>query len=257
MRIGLFITARMGSKRLANKHFIKLGDKTAIDHLVSSITAEMKSEISSNQAVVKIVTGTEKNNKQLAQVAERNHISIFYGDDSNIPLRHLQATKSDNIESIISIDGDDIFCAPEAIRAVYKVLKSKQDLVFTAGLPLGMNAWGYSVQLLDAAIGENPQKSLDTGWAQIFKRFKREIIDIHCPGAEKVRATLDYEKDKLFFQQCVYLLKDKPKMSSSELVQKILDANFHLINSALGEDYWLNFNREQKQQEFPRNEYKE
>jgi spore coat polysaccharide biosynthesis protein SpsF (cytidylyltransferase family) len=257
MRIGLFITARMGSKRLANKHFIKLGDKTAIDHLISSISAEMKGEISSNQAIVKIVTGNEKGNKNFEQVAKTNHISIFYGDDNNIPLRHLQAAKSDNIESIISIDGDDIFCASEAIRAIYEALESKQNLVFTAGLPLGMNAWGYSVSMLEAAIGENPQTSLDTGWAQIFKRFKHEIIDIHCPGAEKVRATLDYKQDKLFFQKCAYLLKDKPMMSSTELVQKILASNLHLINSALGEDYWLNFNHEQKQQEVPWNEHKE
>ena len=45
MKIGLYVTARMGSKRLKNKHFKKINSKYAVDVLIERLIEEFKQEI--------------------------------------------------------------------------------------------------------------------------------------------------------------------------------------------------------------------
>ena len=62
--------------------------------------------------------------------------------------------------------------------------QQKQELVNTVGLPLGMNAWGYSTDVLKSVLIKNDMNVLETGWgrpghlcaAPVHRRLTRETF---------------------------------------------------------------------------------
>lgn len=242
MSIGILITARMGSTRLPDKHMQSMAGRPALCWLIDRITAEFALELANGSASLLVTTGNITRNASLADLTNGSPAQMFYGHDDNVPLRHLQAAQSHSFEALLSIDGDDIFCAPEAMRAVYESLTNGAPLAKTIGLPLGMNAWGYATPLLDKALRGVETSLLETGWGRIFEGMQFDLIDLQCPGYEDIRATLDYPEDLVFFDSAARLVQDWKIMSSADFVQALLTKKLHLINASVTEQYWENFN---------------
>ena len=114
------IIARLGSTRLPNKHIIDINGNPIIFYLINRIKNQFLYELNQSCLDIFILTGNEKENKVLGDIANNCGISIFYGDPNNIPNRLLQAVNEYNFDYIISIDGDDVLCAPEGIRKVFE-----------------------------------------------------------------------------------------------------------------------------------------
>jgi len=146
MKVGVFITARSGSTRLSGKHFLPVKGRPIMAYLLDRIQFAFARELAREDAIVAIVTGNAEANRLFETTFAGT--AVFYGDDDNIPRRHAQAAAHFGVDSIVSVDGDDIACAPDAMHAVYDGLVSKKPLVKTQGLPLGLNAWGYSTAFL-------------------------------------------------------------------------------------------------------------
>lgn len=194
MKIGLLVTARMGSTRLHDKHLKPLNGRPALSYLLDRIERTFKTPVLEGLAQVFIATGNASANAALS-VLSNDHVNLFHGDDDNIPLRHLQLAKAHLLDAIVSIDGDDLFCSPDAMRAVYEGLKQGLPLVKTTGYPFGMNAWGYSCAALEQAVSTQDHGLLETGWGRAFDAIDAKVIELDCADAEKVRATLDYPLD--------------------------------------------------------------
>ena len=141
MKIGLLVTARMGSTRLLDKHLKPLHGRPALSYLLERIENTFETPMLEGFAQVFIATGRASGNTALG-IFSNDHVHLFYGDDDNIPLRHLQLAKAHSLDAIVSIDGDDLFCSPEAMHAVYEGLMQGNPLLKTTGYPFGMNAWG-------------------------------------------------------------------------------------------------------------------
>lgn len=242
MRIGILVTARMGSTRLPGKHFREIAGLPALRLLLDRIVSEFRAELSADHASLFIATGNEDRNHRFLEMAAGLPVKVFYGDDDNVPLRHLQAAQRHIFQAILSVDGDDIFCAPEAMRSVFDALTKGKHLVKTTGLPLGMNAWGYSQVALANALGGVSATLLETGWGRIFDSHKSHEIVFDCPGAERVRATLDYPQDLTFFGCCLKTIPNWFAMSAVDFTQAIIAGNLQTLNASVGEQYWENFN---------------
>lgn len=242
MTLGILVTARMGSSRLTDKHLRDVGGRPALAWLLERITTEFASEISAGVASVWITTGEPSRNAAFAPLAHAAGVQVFNGDDDNVPLRHLQAAQAHGFDAILSVDGDDLFCAPEAMRVAYDALASGASLARTSGLPLGMNAWGYDTQTLARALRSASAKTLETGWGRIFEGIKAQETRLTCTGADAVRATLDYPEDLAFFDRCVREIPAWLEQSSQDFVANVLERNLHLLNASLSEQYWENFN---------------
>lgn len=241
MAIGILVTARMGSTRLRDKHLRMIDGQPALGHLLHRISSEFAAEIGGGTARAVIATGHRDRNEPLAQLVDGKTLEIFYGDDDNVPLRHLEAARALGLEGIVSVDGDDLLCAPEAIRAVWQKLVEGDGLVKTAGLPLGMNSWGYSTATLALALGGASQALLETGWGRIFADMPSTEVQLACAHADKVRATLDYEDDLTFFSRCITDIENWPKLPAADLVRAIVENGFYKINAHLNDEYWVNF----------------
>ena len=247
---GIFVTARLGSTRLAQKHLINVLDKPFIKWLVEKFLATFKAEIDNGQVKIFITTSVNPENKTFEQVFAGDEVSVFYGSDANIPLRHLECAEANNIKYIIAVDGDDILCSSAAAREVLNVLEEDKPIVQTKGLPLGMNIMGYSTEFLRESLKNNTQLKLETGWGKIFENNSIEVINFEgYENASHLRMTLDYEDDAFFFTTVINEIGEEIlTISDNQLVERIMNNNWQQLNISLNEEYWNNFNK-QKQQE--------
>jgi spore coat polysaccharide biosynthesis protein SpsF (cytidylyltransferase family) len=247
MKIGLLVTARMGSTRLHDKHLKPLLGRPALSYLLERIEHTFKAPVLEGLAQVFIATGRASGNTALG-IFSNDHVRLFHGDDNNIPLRHFQLAKAHSLDAMVSIDGDDLFCSPEAMHAVYEGLMQGLPLVKTTGYPFGMNAWGYSCAALAQAVSTQDHGVLETGWGRAFDAISAKVIELHCPEADKVRATLDYPLDLDFFSSVIAHIPAWQTLSTPDLVTKIVAQDLHLINASLHDVYWQNFHAQMNQE---------
>lgn len=242
MQIGILITARMGSTRLRDKHLRDVAGAPALTWLLARIAHEFSAEIASANARILIATGDRERNAAFGPLAQTAGVAVFHGDDDNVPLRHLQAAEALGLDAIVSVDGDDLFCASEAMRCVYEALAAGAPLARTSGLPLGMNAWGYDTATLRTALSHASPGLLETGWGRIFEGMPAHETALTCTGAEAVRATLDYPEDLVFFDRCAREIPGWASLSTSDFVAAIRQRDLQRLNASLSEQYWENFN---------------
>jgi len=241
MRIGVLITARLGSTRLPKKHLLPVMGKPILQFLIDSINQEFVDEIARYEVVVAIATSEQPENKEFCS-AIRN-CEIFFGSDENIPLRHLQAAENLGIDAVLSVDGDDILCAPHAMRAVYASLSDGVRLTKTEGLPLGMNANGYATAVLRKAVADfGDAMSLETGWGRVFLGIEPTTIKLSCKAPQSLRFTLDYDEDYRFFStllqhECIASGKATPQ----EIVDTVISQKLEDITQPVVDIYWKNF----------------
>jgi spore coat polysaccharide biosynthesis protein SpsF (cytidylyltransferase family) len=247
MKIGLLVTARMGSTRLHDKHLKPLNGHPALSYLLERIENTFETPMLEGLAQVFIATGSASANAALG-IFSNDHVRLFHGNDDNIPLRHLQLAKAHQLDAMVSIDGDDLFCSPEAMQAVYEGLMQGQPLVKTTGYPFGMNAWGYSFTALEHAVSTQDHGVLETGWGRAFDDIEAKVIDLQCDYADKVRATLDYPLDLDFFSAVMLQIPEWQTLSTPNFLSKIMAQDLHLMNSSLHDVYWQNFHAQMNQE---------
>ncbi|KIC63415.1 cytidylyltransferase domain-containing protein [Chryseobacterium taiwanense] len=246
--IGVFITARLGSSRLSEKHLIEVNGKPFIKWLVQRFLIAFKANIERNDLKIFITTSTKIENKKFESIFDKSEAEVYYGSDENIPLRHLKCAIDNDIDYIISIDGDDILCSTEASKIVLDKLLSGSKMVQTLGLPLGMNSTGYSKEFLEESLLGNEFNKLETGWGKIFDKSHIEVIQLKDEkSTENIRMTLDYEPDAVFFKKVISSI-DVLDVSDDALIGSIITNNWNQINDHLDDIYWSNFNK-QKQEE--------
>jgi spore coat polysaccharide biosynthesis protein SpsF (cytidylyltransferase family) len=246
--IGVFITARLGSTRLTEKHLIEVNDKPMIRWLVDRFSTAFIKSITEKELKIYITTSVNAENKKFESVFNNIELDVFYGSDENIPLRHLECAVKNKIDYIVSIDGDDILCSTEASKLVVEKLLSGSAMVQTRGLPLGMNVTGYSKFFLENSLRGIESSKLETGWGKIFNKDEIDIITLRQEeNVEKIRMTLDYEADVDFFKKVISKI-DIINVSDDYLIKNIILNKWNEINIHLDDIYWANFNK-QKQEE--------
>lgn len=249
--VGIFFTARLGSTRLPQKHLIEVSGRSFIEWLIERYAVEFRDEIEKGEVKLFITTSIRPENKEFERIFNGKNVNVFYGSDENIPLRHLECALANEIEYIISIDGDDILCSAKAARTLLKELKNDHAMVQTSGLPLGMNVTGYKTDFLQKSLSNIQTDKLETGWGRIFD--KDSIYHITIPENEngkKLRMTLDYQEDALFFEKIISDTGDDILgMNDDTLIELILKNNWSELNAGLHEIYWANFNKQRQDED--------
>ena len=240
--IGIIITARMGSTRLRDKHFSKVGNNLALGILLETVLKEFANEVERQQACVIIATGTREINAPFDYFSKKYGVHVFYGHSDNIPLRHSQVVKNFSLTGVLAIDGDDLFCSFQAMRWVYSQILNGFCLAQTDGLPIGMNCWGYLASTLKLVEPKFVKKNkLETGWGIIFEQEKFVSIKFHLQNSETIRSTLDYEQDLCFFEEVISQIPEWRSYDVYQLCKLIVSMGLNNINIDLEEKYWLNF----------------
>jgi spore coat polysaccharide biosynthesis protein SpsF len=243
---GILFAARLGSSRLPKKHLIEVNNKSFIEWLIMRFINEFKKEIENDEVKLIIATSDEPVNEKFETLLAPYGVSVFYGSISNIPLRYLNCGEFYNLSNIISIDGDDILCSTNGARVVYEnfLKHPEKDIISVTGLPLGMNSSGYKVSYLKKCLSLFSQKKAEVGWGRIFVNpDKLEVKIGDWDIYDKLRFTLDYDDDALFFYEVInYLKEEVVKISDDKLINVVQQKQFNKINSHLFDIYWDNYN---------------
>ncbi len=244
MKTGLVITARLGSTRLKHKHLQEVNGSPLMSYLIGRIAHEFQTELQAHSAQIVIATSDEPENREFEQFAAEG-VKVFYGSNANIPLRHLQAAQALSLDLIVAIDGDDILCSRESMRQVFTALLSGARYVKTSGLPLGLNAFGYSSEFLEQSLKNHHNDTLETGWTRIFdESVLRDIPLVPTDNGLPLRFTLDYPDDLDFFRAIINELGSNVlHATTEEIVSMVIEKRFYEKNEEIASEYWNNFHK--------------
>jgi spore coat polysaccharide biosynthesis protein SpsF len=245
MMTGIVITARLGSTRLKRKHLHEANGMPMLAYLIGRVSREFKQEIQAQQAQIIIATSDESENRDFERFTSGG-VKVFYGSINNIPLRHLEAAQANALDLIVAVDGDDILCSMESMRRVFETLTSGKPYVKSSGLPLGMNAFGYSRNFLQQSLECHYQETLETGWGRIFD--PSVLVDIPLTPTDNglpLRFTLDYPEDLSFFRAVISELGPNVLAASdSVIISTVVDKRLYELNEQIAREYWVNFHND-------------
>lgn len=235
MKIAIFITVRLDSKRLPNKPLMEIKGKTTIEHLIERIK---KCE---NVDLIVLCTTENREDQVFIPIVRKHDIEIYFGDQENVIKRHRDAAIAYNVDFIINVDGDDLFCEPRYIDIIAEMARKNTfyDIISTDGLPFGVNSFGYKSGILDHLVS----KGLETGWGEVLMKdptLQRVYISTRKEHKIDARMSLDYIEDFEFFktviesfnhdyslEDIIHLLQEKP-----EIIE---------INKNVMEKWWDNY----------------
>jgi len=245
LKIGAFITVRLGSTRLPNKALLEIKGKSTIVHLIERIKK------ANNLDRIVLCTTTNPEDKRLIKVAEEQKINSFAGDEMDIIKRHYDAANYYEIDFVINVDGDDIFCDPEYIDEIAEEAKENYqhyDVISTKDLPFGVNSFGYKIECLKGIFEKKKEDYTETGWGELFKnnqQLKKKYIDAKENHIIDARMTLDYEEDFQFFKKIIDMLYKEGKYFSLDEIIHLLRENPEIIkiNKFVEDKYWENYEK--------------
>jgi len=193
MKIGFLITARLKSERLPLKIIKDLNGKTVIERLIDRIK-----EIKDITDIV-LCTSTNSQDKLLVDIAQKNNIYYFNGDEEDVLKRLLDAAKFFELDYFLGITADNpLITIYYSNLIVEEIKKNKYDFIKLEGLPLGVATYGMRVKALEVVC--KIKSIVDTEiWGYLIDR--PEIFDIKTIkiadklNRPELRFTLDYEED--------------------------------------------------------------
>ena len=234
MKIGIVVIARLQSSRLTEKHLLPVLGRPILSILLQRISAAFTDDLI-------IATADELDNRRLELLSTK----VFYGSRANIPLRLLQVCETLNYDAIVSVDGDDILCAINGMRAVRSALEKGRAYVATVGLPLGMNVAGYSRSFLAHSLANHETETLETGWGRVFDPEALEKIPFPSkPEYDHLRLTLDYQEDFAFFESVINHFKLYIESATDqEIIDYAIASNAYKLNKSVAKQYWEDFQR--------------
>ena len=254
MKTAAFIPVRLSSTRLPGKALLKINGKPCIQYLVERI------KTIKNLDEIILCTTTNSSDDEIAKFAKKMKIDVFRGSEKDILDRFKNAALKFEVENIINIDGDDIFCEPEFIqKTIDELKKNKFDYIYWENLPLGTTPIGIKTSALIEICNLKNTGNTETGWGKFFTETnmfniksmtvnKKELLD------QTIRLTLDYSEDLMLFQQILNNLKWPFDLID---IIKLLNNRQDIknLNNSVKEVYWKNFENNSTKVTFKKNEY--
>ncbi|MCG2825295.1 MAG: hypothetical protein L6265_01740 [Thermoplasmatales archaeon] len=223
---------------------LKIEGKTVIEHLIDRVkTAKFPK-------LIALCTTTNPEDEKLADVAERNNIEYFRGNEKDILRRYMDAAMEYNVDFIVNVDGDDILCDPGYIdKVVEQYVKTHADFIKCEGLPFGAVPCGIKVEALKKVCEAKAESNTETGWGTYFT--DTEMFNVEVIQAEKdlrhpeIRMSLDYPEDYEFFKEIFNRLYKSGKVFTLREVLTLLKENPKIedINKNLQKVYWKRFRK--------------
>ena len=226
-KVGAIIVVRNSSKRFPGKALAEILGKKTIEHLIGRI----KKCKNINQII--LATTKRKNDVIFKKIAKKNNIKFFTGDELNVSKRFLDAALKFKLDHIVRITGDDILRDEIMIdKAIISHLKNSSDVTITTNMPYGTQTEIFTLNtiklIMDNAV--HPENTEYLEWyLQNTKYFNVNFIKSNYIFNKKLRLTLDYKEDFIFFKKIFIHFKNQ-KNFTIPMVLKFLEKNNKLLN---------------------------
>jgi len=228
-KITVLIQARTGSSRLPEKVLAEIEGRQLVWHVINRVK-----KIKSVQQVV-LITTTKKNDKILLDLAQKNNIMGFSGDEFDVLDRHYQCAKKMNADPIIRITSDCPLIDPYLVEEILQFfLENNYDYVSNVippTYPDGLDTEIFTFKTLEKAANEakllserehvTPYISKNPSKFKLYN-YKNNKDFSH------LRWTVDKDVDLEFVKQIYSKMKPRTIFSMNDIL-KILKKNPELL----------------------------
>lgn len=234
MRIGLIFQARANSKRLKNKIFKKINNKTILDLFIRRIKRANK--------VNCIIAATTKNPKddKTVNISKKNGINIFRGSERNVLSRFYNAAKKYKLDLVVRCNADCPFIDYNLIDKMIQNYKNSYDYysnILIPTFPSGMHIEIIKFNALEKAYSL-ANKSIDKEHVTPFIYNHRKLFKVanykNSKNLSFHRWTLDFKEDFLFIKRIYKEMNYKEDFNSQSILKilkkkpNIMNINYHI-----------------------------
>jgi spore coat polysaccharide biosynthesis protein SpsF (cytidylyltransferase family) len=219
-KIAIFLAARSGSKRLPNKHFLKINSNLrVIDLCILRLKkAKLVNEIF-------LCTTKEKKDDKFRIICKQNKIKLFRGSTNNVAKRIIDCAIENSIKIIVRITADCPLIDPKIIDECIKLhLKKKSDYTSNTlklTFPDGMDVEIINLKTLikSQKISKNKfNKEHVTPFIKKSKLFKKCNYKNNINYSNR-RWTIDYLNDYLFLKKIIKFFSPNLYFSWKDLIK--------------------------------------
>ena len=198
-KIAIFLAARSGSKRLPNKHFLKVYSNLRIIDLC--ILRLKKTKLVKK---IFLCTTKKKEDDKFINVCKKHKINLFRGSNNNVAKRIIDCAKQNSIQTIVRITADcpiiDSNIIDKCIKLYYKNNKTYTSNTLKLTYPDGLDVEVFNLNTLIKSqnISKNSyNKEHVTFFIRVSKLFKKNNIKNNIDYSNR-RWTLDNYSDFYF-----------------------------------------------------------
>jgi len=218
LKIGVtaIIVARLKSKRLHNKAIKKINNETLIEHLFK--------RLKSSKIIDDIVLATTNRPEdfKLCNIAKKNNIHFFRGDEKNVLKRMKEASDLFNNDIIIRVTGDDVLIDPNYLDKLVIFHKSKNlDYSSNKKLPGGTEVEIFNKSLLNLLLKIIPNTDQTEYLTYYISRntdqFNVGSLPVKKKHCSNKSLTLDTSNDFFYIKKFLNKMKLKNKKYSYDM----------------------------------------
>lgn len=217
---GIFLAARSGSKRLPNKHFIRINSNIRFIDLC--ILRLKKTKITKK---IFLCTTKKKEDNKFLGVSKLHNINLFRGSNNNVAKRIIDCAKKYSIKTIIRITADCPLIDPKLIDKCANIhLKNKNDYtsnILTPSFPDGLDVEFIELKTLIKSqylSKTNQNKEHVTQFIRVTENFKKENFKNSKDYSDR-RWTLDDQNDLVFLKKVVNYFSPNIYFSWKDLIK--------------------------------------
>ena len=194
-RLGIIVSARMGSTRLPEKAIRPLQGRKMLDFLFK----RLKSSNFVDEFI--FATTTRVEDKILLEIALDNGFKTFTGSTNNLIDRYVHAAREYDVDTVIRVTGDCPFVNGEMIDYCCACIEGLDfDLASTKGFfPEGIDAEFYKSNLMESLLKKELSEQDKEHLTLYFYKNKKEynILNINPPECwlSKQSFTIDTPED--------------------------------------------------------------
>ena len=240
MRSAVIITARLSSSRLPRKILADIGGHTVLELLVRRL------RLASLPEIMVLTTTTEKEDDELAAAASELGVTVFRGETRDILERWRGAAIANDLDLLVTCDGDDMFCDPVHVDKVIDThRRTGAEYITCTGLPFGAAPTGIARTGLERVCARK-QDTETEGQGRFFAVpgivTRAEVAAPKMLEHPTCRMTLDYPEDLAFFQTVLSVLGPDPCPSLARIVALLRERpDIVEINRGRQHEYWRRF----------------
>ena len=202
--IAIFLAARSGSKRLPNKHFLKISSNLKIIDLC--ILRLKKTKLVSK---IFLCTTKKKEDDKFKNVSNLHNIELFRGSNNNVAKRFVDCARKNSIKTVVRITADcpiiDSKLIDDCIKLHFKKKNDYTSNVLDLSFPDGLDVEVFNIDTLIKSQNLSKtkyNKEHVTPYIKKSKKFKKVNYKNNLNYSNR-RWTLDNLQDFFFLKKII------------------------------------------------------
>lgn len=215
-KVCALILVRSESKRLPGKAYLKINDEPIIEHLIKRVK-----KIKLADKII-LCTTSKKSDDKLEEIAKKNKIFFYRGDNKNVLKRMIGAVKDFKFDILLRITGDDILIDPtHANIAINHHLITNSEYTDHKKLPGGTEIEIFNYKLLlniNKSINDHNNTEYLTNFIVDNKsQFNISSAPLDSKYYNNLNLTIDTKEEFLLVKNFLEEMKKKNKLMNYHL----------------------------------------